>query len=289
MAACFTTNATAQEAGGLEIAKVKGKLQSIAGFQIKLTTEDKKDLLAVINPQKTNFSYVGKAEPQFLMPGLMVRFTGAFDAAGRPNAPIKELEIFTPAQKRRMTAEYMQNQTAGVYPVDEADAKKEASDTGKKPGNANAKKPAGVKKQPTEKDAKAKTEKKQDTAPLPAGFENYRVVGKVAAIQGNMIRVAAGNLPITVQLEPDATITVASGDTTFCMEGDQVEITGLRNSAQENVVQAETVIITGAKPLGAANQQQQKKPAGRNRRDKGGDDADKTDGKTTPKVGAKSK
>jgi len=288
LAVFLSASASAQDAGGLEIAKVKGELKMVAGYQLKLATDDKKEVLAVINPQKTNFTYVGTAEPQFLVPGLMVRFSGAFDAAGRPSGPIKEIEIFTPIQKRRMTAEFMQSQTAGVYPI---------QDGGAKPAEANSKKDGAAltqqlaSKQPAAKNkpgTKGKADEKSTLAPAPAGSQNFRVVGKIAAAQGDTLRIAAGNLPIMVQLDPEVVITVASGDTTFCMEGDKVEVTGLRNASQKDVVEAETVIVTGAKPLGTAEQEKSnRKP--RSRRDRGSGLENKPDAKGDPKGVAKAK
>ncbi len=283
LAVLLSASAAAQDAGGLEIAQVKGELKMVVGYQLKIATDDKKEVLAVINPQKTNFTYVGTAEPQFLVPGLMVRFSGAFDAAGRPSGPIKELEIFTPTRKRRMTAEFMQSQTAGVYPI---------QDGGAKPAEANSKKDgAALPKQPASKDkpgTKGKADEKTALAPAPAGSQNFRVVGKIAAAQGDTLRVAAGNLVIMVQLDPAVVITVAAGDTTFCMEGDKVEVTGLRNASQKEVVEAETVIVTGAKPLGTVEQEKSnRKP--RSRRDRGSGLDDKPDPKGDPKGVAKAK
>jgi hypothetical protein len=174
-----------------------------------------------------------------------------------------------------------------VYPL---------QDGGGKPAEAGSKKDAAVPaKQPAPKNkpgAKGKTAEPTALAPAPAGFQNYRVVGSIVAAQGDTLRVAAGNLPIMVQLDPEVVITVASGDTTFCMEGDKVEVTGLRNAGQKEVVEAETVIVTGAKPLGAVDPEMaNRNPKNRRDRRSGLDDKSpaKSDAKGDPKGVAKAK
>ena len=215
-----------QDAGGLEIAQVSGKLEAIAGYQIKLKSEEGKEIFAIINPQKTNFTYAGTAESKFLMPGLFIRFTALFDQSGQAQSALEELEIFTPVQKRRMTNEFMRDQTPGIYPLPEKD----------------------------------------EVAAPTADVLRCRIVGKIAAIQADHLQIAAGSRPLLVQLAPDVVIKVSAGDTTFCREGDQVEVSGLRNAAQENYVQAETITITGATPLAPI---EQKTRGLRNQRDKG--------------------
>ena len=108
-----------------------------------------------------------------------------------------------------MSPEMIQDQTPGIYP---------AADKGK------------------------------DQVAAGPGFQNFRIVGKLAGVQGNKIQVIAGR-PLLIELAETAVIKVSAGDTTFCMPGDEVQINGLRNPAQENWIQAESLTITGAKPL----------------------------------------
>src|SRR5690606_282816 len=88
-----------------------------------------------------------------------------------------------------------------------------------------------------------------------AGVADYFVVGQLAALQpdgarGILMRVAAGNRPVMVALDADADLTVASGDSYFCQTGDQVQLTGLKHPT--GIIQAETVEVEGAMPLGGA-------------------------------------
>lgn len=199
----------AQDPGGLEIAEITGKLQAVAGYQIKLKAEDGTDYMAVVSPGETTFRYRGTADIKFLSPGLLIRFTAPFDQGGNTPNPIAQIEVFNPVRQKRMRADQLQEQTPGIYP--------------------------------------AKKNEKEE-AP-PAGFENIRVVGKLMGAQGDRMQVAAGNRPVVVPFDPAMEILVSSGDATFCMEGDEITVTGLRNPSQVNWIKAETIIVTGAKPL----------------------------------------
>ncbi len=195
--------------GGLEIAEVSGKLQATLGYQMKFASEDGTEYMAVVNPQETSFRYEGTADIKFLTPGLLLRFTAAFDKAGNVQTPIKEIEVFNPVRQRRMKLEQMQDQTPGIYPI------------------AN-----------------------KDAAPAaPAGFQDYRIVGKLAGIQGEKMQLAAGNRPLMVSFAPDLVIHLTSTESNFCAEGDEIKVTGLKFPAQANWIQAESILVTGAKPL----------------------------------------
>lgn len=227
---------------GLDIAKVEGTLEDMGGYQLKVKPEKGESTLVGINPQKTDFEYVGTAEREFLLPGLMVRFTAAFDVNGKPQTALKELEIFVPARKRRMTNEYMRDQTPGIHSIDPP---------GGEPGRANAKTAEKKTDQAAGKEAKGKSKVAAAgaTAPAGSGVMDFRIVGKLTGMQGNVIQVAAGNRPIMIELAEELEITVAAGDTTFCVAGDKVSATGLKNAAQPNYVEAEKITITAAKPL----------------------------------------
>ncbi len=77
----------ANPGGGLQIAKASGKIEAMALNQIKLVAEDKKEYFAVVTDQ-TALQYKGTAEADFLMPGLMIRFTGEVNQSGIVQAPV---------------------------------------------------------------------------------------------------------------------------------------------------------------------------------------------------------
>jgi hypothetical protein len=245
---------------GLSIAKVEGKLEAVKGYQMKVKPEKGESVMVTINPSKTDFDYSGTAEMGFLVPGLMVRFTASFDAAGKAQDALKELEIFNPARKRRMTAEYMRDQTAGIHPI-EANAGAAGGQKGNQGGNRPSAPGGGV-----------------------ADGTDFRIVGKLMAVQGNTIQVAAGARPIMVQVDKDVKITVVAGDATFCQPGDKVEVTGLSNAANRGLIEAEKLTVTGGKTLTLAKPGAQVRES-RSRRGK----QDEADAKGAPKPAAGSR
>ncbi len=216
--------------GGLEIVEIEGQLEGILGYQMKLVGQDKQPI-AILMGDETHFNYSGTADPAVLAPELMVRFTAAFDQAGTPQTPLAALEIFRPVRGRRLPLDVQRSQTPGVYPIEEQNKKEAAA--GKKPAKNNPQ-PQAPKTPPTA---------------TGAAIQNYQVVGMLAAVQGDQIRIAAGNFPLMLQLDPAIKITVTAADATFCQPGDAVKLNGLKSP--QGVIQAESIHVTGAKPLGA--------------------------------------
>jgi hypothetical protein len=75
------------------------------------------------------------------------------------------------------------------------------------------------------------------------------VVGTLRNVQKNVITLAAGPQPMQIELAPDATITVTASDFSFASHGDLVTVSGLRNPAQPEWIQAERIDVKAAKKL----------------------------------------
>ena len=246
------SSAQDKDAAGLEIVNLTGQLEAIVGNQLKMVGEDKAANLVLIGGDST-FSYSGTADPVVLTPGLMVRFTADFDLSGTPQAPLAELEIFRPMHGRRLPLEVQQSQTPGIYPVDPQGAASAA------PKRSTAKEPPANKalqgNQPPP-DIKAKppasaVDKQAANNSSPAAVQTFHVVGMLRAIQGDHLQIMAGNQPLIIQASPELKITVSAGDPTFCQPGDEVKLNALK--LPNGVIQADTIIVTGAKPLGVVD------------------------------------
>lgn len=246
----------------MEIAKADGQLAAMAGQTIKLTRSDKSEVFLVLGPD-TDMKYSAEADMKWLSPGLMVRFTASFDQ-GRATAALKQLEVFVPSTRGRLTGEQMRDQTPGVY------------QEGKGP-------PEGA------KGLFADDKKKAAKAAAPAGnAQTWRVVGALQGLQKNTMLVAAGTQPIQIELDPAISISVIADDLTFANSGDNVTVSGLRNPAQPTIIQAEKIELKAAKKLTQAQ------PAGRTSKSRGrnskdADPAGKTgkDAKDGDKAGTK--
>lgn len=247
---CIAQN---DSAGGLEIVNLTGKLEAIVGNQLKLTTEDQTASVVLLG-DNTSFRYTGTAEPSVLAPGQMVRFTAELDLAGTPQAPLAELEIFRPLRGQRLPLEVRQSQTPGIYLLDADDeaADKEDADAGRKQGKAKdapEQTPPPATRQQTNRGAANRAAERSATTTPGATVQDYQVVGVVRAIQGARMQVVAGNQPLIFQAAPEVTVTVAAGDPTFCQPGDEVSVNALK--LPNGILQAESIQVTGAKPLGA--------------------------------------
>ncbi len=263
------SRAGAQDAigNGLEKVDLSGKLEMIVGNQIKFKAEDGQESVVLVG-EDTTFSYIGTAEPAALTPGLMVRFTAPFDAAGTPQAPLAELEIFRPARERRMSLEMRQSQTPGIYPAIEKDKVEPTSGKGAasnkpatkttpaaKPGTVNAARETAAKGNSAKEDTtKGRNAKANRAEPVQSagGVQDYLVVGMLRAVQGDKLQIFAGNRPVIVQAEAGVKINVSAGDPLFCQPGDEIKLTGLKSP--EGLIQAEAIEVTGAKPLGSVDE-----------------------------------
>jgi len=247
----------------MEIAKSEGQLAAMAGQTIKITASDKSEVFLVLSPD-TEMKYSGEADVKWLSPGLMVRFTASFDQ-GRATSTLKQLEVFVPSSRGRLTGEQMRDQTPGVYQEGKAPpagAKGLFADNNKK-GGGNAAAPAAA----------------------AGNAQSWRVVGTLRGLQKNTLMVAAGAQPIQIEIDPALAISIISDDLTFANSGDNVTVSGLRNPAQPTIIQAEKIEIKAAKKLTQAQ------PAGRTSksRGRGGKDTDPAakDAKDSDKTGTK--
>ncbi len=238
-------------AGGLEIATVTGKFAAMQGNQIKVIAADKQEFIVNIGNQ-TNLRYQGKADPKFLMPGLLVRFSAQLTQVGIAEKPVAALEVFTLSQ-HRMSPEQQREQTPGVY-QEGGELGAEPALAKNAPARLEAKKPEPKKPQPKKPEPRQQDTKKADkSAPNSTVVaQNYRVVGQLLGVQGNKLLVQAGQARVQFELDPQAVISVSSSDATFCLLDDDVKVSGLRTAGQDKFIQAETIQITGVKPLGPA-------------------------------------
>ena len=94
--------------------------------------------------------------------------------------------------------------------------------------------------------------------------------------QGNKLFVQAGQVRVQLELDPQVAISVSSSDPMFSQIDDEVKVlSGLRSPGQDKVIQAESILITGSKPLGTAEAKVAKtKPSRRTNKGKGKIEAD---------------
>ncbi len=234
--------------GGLEIAEAEGNLAAVVGDRIKIVGENDQETILVMD-RETSLRYRAAADPTFVRPGLLVRFTAMFNPqTGVPSSQVTALEIFRPIRARRMTRQLLESQTPGIYPV---------------AAQGGAGQEAGAREEPPGRNPTARG--RRTAALQPGAAQPFRIVGQIRGVRGNRLQVVAGPRAVVVEVAPDAKITVAAGDLTFAAPGDKVVATGLAVSGQSQVIQAQEIVVTAAQTLGAGAPKDVGRRAGRRR------------------------
>lgn len=255
----------AQSSTIMEIAKVEGRWDAFSQGIIKILNGENQEMF-LKSENDTEVTYTAEAEPSWLMPGYMVRFSATFDEKNKPTAPLKAIEVFTPVTGRRLSPEQMREQTPSIY----LEEKGQPDETkGLFAENNNNKKPS-----------KGRNAKKDAITP----GKSFRVVGQISGVQNNVLTVIATQ-PIQIEIDPMAVVTVNTKDIVTALnltvKGDAVTVSGLRNPAQPMQIYSQQITIKASKKLTQA--MPQGKRGKTTSRDKDKDDAknskDAKDGK----------
>lgn len=175
----------------------EGKLIGVARGMIKVQTEDGGQWLVALGRDTEAISVVGSADPSWLRPGMLVRFSGHFNRKGEAVAPIKEVSVVTMREGMRF----------GITP---ANAPSRFGGTG---GGLFA----------DEEEEKARAAK--PTRPKKAKPEDikYVVVGKIAKIRKGEYSIAAGRL-IKFELDEKPRIDIDVADLSLVPQGASIKL-----------------------------------------------------------------
>lgn len=101
--------------------KTTGEYIGMVGRYMKVTL-DGEVVMVQFDAQQSKIKVTGTAVPEYLAPGMCVKFKGTFDRHGKATEPIKEFTLFTPTA----------NDTLGAYDNSGGDAFSQSSPTQKK-------------------------------------------------------------------------------------------------------------------------------------------------------------
>ncbi len=249
----------AQPNTSMEIAKVEGKWDAFSQGVIKILNAENQEVF-LHSENDTVINFTAEAEPAWLMPGVMVRFSASFDQSFKPTAALKAIEVFTPLMQRRLSPQEMREQTPGIHQEEKGQPEAAKADNNK----------TQVRNRPASK----------KDAIVPG--QSLRVVGQLVGVQSNVLQVNAGNL-IQIEIDPAATVTVTAHDlpsvAQLITKGDAVTVSGLRNPAQPNHVYCEQITIKPAKKLTQAMPQTKRGKTSARDKDKDADTKGTKDGK----------
>lgn len=219
---------------GMEIAKVEGKWDAFSQGIIKILNAENQELF-LLSENDTVVRYTAEADPAWLMPGYMVRFSASFDQNAKPTAPLKAIEVFTPNTRRRLSPQEMREQTPGIH-LEEKGPPEEAQGL------------LGEKNKKPQQQPKGKPAKKEAITP----GQTFRVVGQIGGIKNNVLSIVTSQ-PIQIEIDPTAVVTVTANDiasaSNLITKGDSVSVSGLRNPAQPTQIYCEQITIKASKKL----------------------------------------
>lgn len=198
--------------------RTKGKIQGINGSVMQVVGEQAVPFLVKMPEEMRNIHLIGAAHPGWLKQGMLVRFIGEFDPAGKCQAPIRRLEVFTFRPPR--------------------------------PGDPVSQ--VGVFRLPAEAPVLQAKDEAARPAPMPApNTARFRIVGQLGGFKNGQIAVAAGSTMVQATLAADAEIVVDVADYSLAKPGDEIEIEGwyypqIRNRVTANRVTIQSVQVMGA-------------------------------------------
>jgi hypothetical protein len=206
----------------------EGTIQAVTRGRIQMATDaaDAARSWTVMIDPKATVRVTGSAEPDFLRPGLFVRFTAELDKGAVAKEKVQQLTIFSPSPENQ----------PGVWPEGEAPSGKPAEGGSRRGGGAAGGPVAGK--------------------PLEPGA--YTVAGRVTSFRKGRLTVNAGRSTIRADVAEDAKIDVDFADYSVAKPGDKISVTkGTIFPARPGLAQALDLTIQLSEPLALPK----KKPA----------------------------
>lgn len=179
----------------LEPFAATGTIAGVGRGRIQMVTVTQQKWLVAVSPQAV-VHVTGTAEPDFLRPGMFVRFTAALDKKGKGQEPVSELTIFTPSAEMGI----------GVWPE------------GMAVGDVGAEQPA----QPPNPFGGAFG---VGTPAAPADTGRYMVAGRLVKERNGKLLVHFGRGSAEIELAENPTIKVDVADYTVAKQGDSISVT----------------------------------------------------------------
>ena len=213
-------------------ANPEGTIEDLGPDAVKIATTGGQFWMVRI-PRGVEVLVTGSAHPDFLKPGLCIKFTADVTVrrkTAKAESKIEKLTIFTPTEQEFL----------GAFPV---------GGFGQDQG-PDATNPEGDKKKGGE-----------------AQVSRYEIRGRITGMKNGKLAVAFNTGSIEIELADNPEIDLSTSDYRLAKKGDKISCQGFQIA--ENVVQATSVDIALAEPLGG-----EQKTARHTRTPRNGDDAD---------------
>jgi hypothetical protein len=197
--------------------KIKGQIKGARGDLVYVVNEEGAQWVVKMPAEPRQIRLVGAAVPAWLQPGMLVRFSGQFDQNGKPQAPIKRIEVFT----YRPPREGQTPEKPGVF--------LESAVSG-----------IGLFQDPN--------------AAAASKIQSFIIIGQLRGLKKGEMMVAAGAVPVRVELAEDAEIAVDIADYRWARIDDEIELSGWHYPLIKTQVYATNVTIRSANPIGKVDE-----------------------------------
>lgn len=164
--------------------RAKGTITAMRAGILQVKTADGGQWLIKVPDNPRNVTVSGSAAPNWLAPGMFVKFTATFDTKGIGQQPLRQLQVFTPGEKDQL----------GAFPA-----------AGGNVGNLFSDEPAN------------KSKPKEITA-------SFNVAGQVRGYRDGVMFVQAGRALLKVGVAEKCSIAVVANGYQLMRIGDSVTI-----------------------------------------------------------------
>lgn len=217
LAALCATTALGQNAKPMkENVRAAGTIKDAGMGMLHVVGAGGDQWLVKLEANPRNVSFVGTAEPSWLQPGLLVRFSGRIDRRGKLVDPIGMMSVISLREGYQI----------GIMPEGGRGKDGPGLFEEPKPEKTPVKKPAGP--------------------PEPIAI---LVIGRLTTIKNGKFTIDAGGKQLKGELEEDARISIDVADLSWVRAGDKVELQGWAYPQQKNLVHAQDITITASTPL----------------------------------------
>lgn len=201
----------------LTVIEMKGKFEEWKSNLLQVTDGSGKKKSIQMPNEVQQVSYRGTAKLDWIQIGMYVRLTAELDAQMQPRMPASEVELFRPMQNmRRVNEEEMKRNIPGVYP-------------------------AGV--------GKGTNLLEQKKTPAATEAQKFDIVGMIQAKDAENLLILAGNQRIKIQVNAKTKVNVFLNGLDLVKNGDAIQVNGLYSPQSPDLIMAQSIAVTGAKPL----------------------------------------
>lgn len=198
---------------------------SPGGLEVHASGGDR--YLVQIEPQARMIEYLATAEPNWLAPGMLVRFTATVDRRGKIQEPIGQLEVITLREGVQI----------GVV-TDMGDG--------------------GVGEEGAALFQDAKPEKKEKKKAPPKDSGTWTFVGRLTEAKNGRVSIAIPGKVLKGELAEGAKISVDYGNLSLVKPGDQITFQGWSPVGRKQFVMANTITVTAPEKLVGATKKKPK-------------------------------